>query len=231
MGALGAALFAHDHVVAGRAPTRPRSRGDASMTVTAGIDVGSTYTKVVIHDGRPSSAKTMSPTEFRLREIAAETFDRAIDESGMGRDDVAYVIATGIGRHSGRLQGHPRHRSHRQQPRPAGSSRGRTILDIGGQTMKATRVGRARSGWQSFRLNDKCAAGTRAFSRRRPGTWATPPREIGPLMSTSKGSHASSPGVCRLRRIGGDQPPLPGAPPRQKSCRVRSNLSPPARCG
>ena len=39
-----------------------RSRGDV-MTVTAGIDVGSTYTKVGIHDGETILAKTMSPTD------------------------------------------------------------------------------------------------------------------------------------------------------------------------
>ena len=38
----------------------------------------------------------------------------------------------------------------------------RTILDVGGQTMKATRLGEAAK-VKSFRLNDKCAAGTGAF--------------------------------------------------------------------
>ena len=45
MGALGAALFALDHVLAGRLPA---CHWEAIMIYTAGIDVGSTYTKVVI---------------------------------------------------------------------------------------------------------------------------------------------------------------------------------------
>ena len=38
----------------------------------------------------------------------------------------------------------------------------RTVLDIGGQTMKATRIDEGAR-VKSFRLNDKCAAGTGAF--------------------------------------------------------------------
>jgi (R)-2-hydroxyacyl-CoA dehydratese activating ATPase len=38
----------------------------------------------------------------------------------------------------------------------------RTVLDVGGQTMKAMRLDE-RGRVQSFRLNDKCAAGTGAF--------------------------------------------------------------------
>ena len=148
------------------------------MTVTAGIDVGSTYTKVVIHDGETILAKTMSPTGFRLREIAAETFDRALDESGMGRDDVAYVIATGIGRHQVDFKD-----THVTDL--TASSRGagrlfpgtRTILDIGGQTMKATRVDEpVRFSPSGSTTNVPPAPGP--SSRRRPGTWATPPRRL-----------------------------------------------------
>jgi len=167
------------------------------MTVTAGIDVGSTYTKVVIHDGEAILAKTVSPTGFRLREIAIETFDRALDESGMGRDDVAYVIATGIGRHQVDFKD-----THVTDL--TASSRGagrlfpgtRTILDIGGQTMKVTRVDELGQ-VQSFRLNDKCAAGTGAFLEKTARYMGYTTAEIGPLMSTSKGPVPIS-GVCAV---------------------------------
>ena len=167
------------------------------MTVTAGIDVGSTYTKVVIHDGEAILAKTVSPTGFRLREIAIETFDRALGESGMGRDDVAYVIATGIGRHQVDFKD-----THVTDL--TASSRGagrlfpgtRTILDIGGQTMKVTRVDELGQ-VQSFRLNDKCAAGTGAFLEKTARYMGYTTAEIGPLMSTSKDPVPIS-GVCAV---------------------------------
>lgn len=168
------------------------------MTITAGVDVGSTYTKVVIQgDAGAVLSKTASPTGFRLREIAIETFDRAVGEAGMERDDVSYVIATGIGRHQVDFKD-----THVTDL--TASSRGagrlfpgtRTILDIGGQTMKASRVDETGQ-VQAFRLNDKCAAGTGAFLEKTARYMGYSIEEIGPLMSTSKNAVPIS-GVCAV---------------------------------
>ena len=72
----------------------------------------------------------------------------------------------------------------------------RTVLDIGGQTMKATRMdeqGKVRS----FRLNDKCAAGTGAFLEKTARYMGFSTEEIGPLMATSKEPVPIS-GVCAV---------------------------------
>ncbi len=70
------------------------------MTVTAGLDVGSTYTKAVIagEDGE-ILGKAMTPTGFRLREVSRDNYQQALEGAGMREDDVSYVIATGSGRH------------------------------------------------------------------------------------------------------------------------------------
>ncbi|WKZ83175.1 MAG: acyl-CoA dehydratase activase [Acidimicrobiia bacterium] len=168
------------------------------MTITAGIDVGSTYTKVVIlDDSEEILAKMASPTGFKLREIAAETYDRALEAAGLGRDDIRYAIATGIGRHQVDFKD-------TQVTDLTASSRGaarlfpgtRTILDIGGQTMKATRVD-DESKVVSFRLNDKCAAGTGAFLEKTARYMGYSVEEVGPLMSTSKEPVPIS-GVCAV---------------------------------
>jgi len=130
-------------------------------------------------------------------DAAIADIDRALDESGMGRDDVAYVIATGIGRHQVDFKD-----THVTDL--TASSRGagrlfpgtRTILDIGGQTMKATRVDELGQ-VQSFRLNDKCAAGTGAFLEKTARYMGFPTEEIGPLVATSKEAVAIS-GVCAV---------------------------------
>ena len=57
----------------------------------------------------------------------------------------------------------------------------KTILDVGGQTMKATRLdehGKVRA----FRLNDKCAAGTGAFLEKTARYLGYNIAEIGPLI-------------------------------------------------
>jgi predicted CoA-substrate-specific enzyme activase len=156
------------------------------MTITAGIDVGSTYTKVVLQDDTESIlAKASAPTGFRLRETAIDTYERALAEAGLRRDDVDYVIATGIGRHQVDFK-------NTLVTDLTAASRGavqlfagtRTILDIGGQTMKATR-------------NDKCAAGTGAFLEKTARYMGYSVEEIGPLMSTSKEPVPIS-GVCAV---------------------------------
>jgi len=168
------------------------------MTVTAGIDVGSTYTKVVIlADGKTIVARRANPTGFRLREVAATTYDEALAEAGLARDEVRYLIATGIGRHQVDFKD-------TQVTDLTASSRGaihlfpntRTILDIGGQTMKASRINESGQ-VVSFRLNDKCAAGTGAFLEKTARYMGYSVTEIGPLMATSKEPVPIS-GVCAV---------------------------------
>ena len=72
----------------------------------------------------------------------------------------------------------------------------RTILDVGGQTMKATRVD-AGAKVRAFRLNDKCAAGTGAFLEKTARYLGFSIEEIGPLAMTSK-SPAPISGVCAV---------------------------------
>jgi predicted CoA-substrate-specific enzyme activase len=72
----------------------------------------------------------------------------------------------------------------------------RTILDVGGQTMKATRLDDAAK-VKSFRLNDKCAAGTGAFLEKTALYMGYGTAEIGPLLTTSKEPVVIS-GVCAV---------------------------------
>jgi predicted CoA-substrate-specific enzyme activase len=168
------------------------------MIITAGIDVGSTYTKVVIlDDGSTILAQRARPTGFRLREVAAETFGLAVADAGLDRGDVRYTIATGIGRHQVDFKDV-------QVTDLTASSRGalhlfpatRTILDIGGQTMKAIRID-ASGKVLGFRLNDKCAAGTGAFLEKTARYMGYGVEEIGPLIATAKSPVPIS-GVCAV---------------------------------
>ncbi len=72
----------------------------------------------------------------------------------------------------------------------------RTILDVGGQTMKSSRLDE-RATVRSFRLNDKCAAGTGAFLEKTARYMGFSTEEIGPLVATSKEPVPIS-GVCAV---------------------------------
>ena len=69
-------------------------------------------------------------------------------------------------------------------------------VKIGGQTMKATRLD-ARGRISSFRLNDKCAAGTGAFLEKTAAYMGYSTEEIGGLLTTARGSVPIS-GVCAV---------------------------------
>ncbi|MHC4937910.1 MAG: acyl-CoA dehydratase activase [Planctomycetota bacterium] len=168
------------------------------MSICAGIDVGSTYTKaVLLKDGKTELARAMSKTGFRLPEVARKVFDAALEKAGLTEDRVEYVVSTGFGRNLVEFRDV-------KVTDITASARGtrllhpktRTVLDIGGQTMKATRVdeqGKVRS----FRLNDKCAAGTGAFIEKTARYMGFGTEEIGALAATSKSPVPIS-GVCAV---------------------------------
>lgn len=170
----------------------------STTTYTAGVDVGSTYTKVVILDGEGTVVgQAMNPTGFRLDEVATRTLADAVEAAGVRREDVAYTVATGFGRHQVSV-------SDAHVTDLTAAARGaallfpgtRTILDVGGQTMKATRLD-DNAKVQSFRLNDKCAAGTGAFLEKTARYMGYETEEIGPLVATAKEAVPIS-GVCAV---------------------------------
>lgn len=168
------------------------------MNYTIGIDVGSTYTKaVVLSEDHRIVGRAMEPTGFQLAAVAERARQTAVAEAGVSVDDVDYVVATGFGRHQAEL-------SDVHVTDLTAAARGaaflypgtRTVLDIGGQTMKASRLDdRARV--KSFRLNDKCAAGTGAFIEKTARYMGYGTEEIGPLVATSKEAVEIS-GVCAV---------------------------------
>ncbi len=168
------------------------------MTYTVGIVVGSTYTKALILSvDNQISGHAMINTGFKLPEAAERAFHSALEQAELKENDVVYAVATGFGRHQVPL-------SDAHVTDLTASARGatllfpntRTILDVGGQTMKASRLD-DKAKVKSFRLNDKCAAGTGAFLEKTARYMGFGTEEIGPLVATSKEAVPIS-GVCAV---------------------------------
>jgi len=165
---------------------------------TAGIDVGSTYAKALVLSPEGEQRGTgMRKTGYRLEAAAGEALEEAVEEAGIGRGDVAYLATTGHGRSRVSFRDV-------QATSLTAQSWGarrlfpgtRTVLDVGGQTMKALRVD-GDSKVISFRLNDKCAAGTGAFLEKAAGYLGYELEEIGPLVETATATVPIS-GVCAV---------------------------------
>ncbi len=168
------------------------------MSFTAGIDVGSTYSKAVIlgSDGK-LAGRAIVNTGFRPGDAAARAYDQAMLEAGLEESSIAYVVSTGYGRYQVPFRD-------TQVTDLTAQARGAcfffpntsTVLDVGGQTMKAIRLDEHRK-VKSFRLNDKCAAGTGAFLEKAARYMGYAIEEIGPLVTTSKQPVPIS-GVCAV---------------------------------
>ncbi len=168
------------------------------LTLTAGIDVGSTYTKAVVLDSNGCIAGTgLVKTGFKLTDAARRAFDAALANAGTREDEIKYLIGTGYGRFQVTF-------ADVQVTDLTAAARGacflfpatRTVLDVGGQTMKASRVD-DQAKVHSFRLNDKCAAGTGAFLEKTARYMGYSTEEIGPLAAMSKSPVFIS-GVCAV---------------------------------
>lgn len=168
------------------------------MTYAAGLDVGSTYTKAIIMDEQDQIVgKAMMSTGFKLEQAAQRAFDEALEGAGLAKDEVSYVVSTGYGRYQVSF----RDVNVTDLTAAARGSRfffpgTRTVLDIGGQTMKAMRLDE-QSRVTSFRLNDKCAAGTGAFLEKTARYMGFDTAEIGNLVLTSRETVPIS-GVCAV---------------------------------
>src|SRR5512135_1891441 len=148
------------------------------MLYVAGIDIGSTYTKaIVLNDRREVVGSAVRRTGFKLAQAAEAAFEELLKSSGLERSAITYVAATGYGRYTvpfrnTQLTAHARAAVHLFPDT-------RTILDIGGQDIKAIKID-ADGRVKAFRLNDKCAAGTGAFLEKTARYLGLTTDDLGP---------------------------------------------------
>ncbi len=134
------------------------------MVYYAGLDVGSLATKCVVVNGDGgAAAQAALPTGVAGAAAAHKAFDEALAGLGLSRRDVKRVVGTGYGR--ARVPFADRAVTEimchaRGAFETAGG--GVTVVDVGGQDVKAIRVD-DRGGVAEFAMNDRCAAGTGRF--------------------------------------------------------------------
>jgi predicted CoA-substrate-specific enzyme activase len=129
----------------------------------AGVDIGSTMTKVVLMDKSDNLLSSIKgPTGPEHRQLANEVMRQALEQASLQIDDISYIVATGYGRLNVPF-------ADRQITELSCHARGvsslfpnvRTAIDIGGQDAKCMKIGNGRL--INFVMNDKCAAGTGRF--------------------------------------------------------------------
>ena len=132
-----------------------------AKVLTAGVDVGSVGSKaVVMADGEIYSWSVMR-TGSNSSDSAKKALGWAMENTGLTLKDFNYIVGTGYGRVNVPM-------ANRAITEIACHAKGanyiwgpsvRTVLDVGGQDVKAIRCD-ANGKVVSFLMNDKCAAGT-----------------------------------------------------------------------
>jgi bzd-type benzoyl-CoA reductase Q subunit len=129
--------------------------------ITAGVDVGSVGSKaVVMVDGDVHSYGIMR-TGSNSPDSAKKALDWALEGTGFKLSDLKYTVGTGYGRVNVPMANKAitEIACHAKGANYIWGPSVRTVLDVGGQDIKAIRIDETGK-VISFLMNDKCAAGT-----------------------------------------------------------------------
>ena len=158
----------------------------------AGLDLGSTMTKVVLIDqDEHIVASTVRHTGAEHRRLAQEVMRETLKAAGISLDDIAYIVATGYGRinvpfadrHLTELTCHARG-VFKNFPDV------KIAIDIGGQDSKVLQIRHGKL--LDFVMNDRCAAGTGRFLEILAAALGLKIEDLGPLSLTAKNKAAMS---------------------------------------
>jgi (R)-2-hydroxyacyl-CoA dehydratese activating ATPase len=150
----------------------------------AGVDIGSTMTKIAIM-GDLLIAAVIGPTGPEHRRLAHRVMEEALVRAGLSFIDLCYVVATGYGRINVPF-------ADKQVTEITCHAKGvhsllpsaKTVVDIGGQDSKGIKLKDGKVA--SFVMNDKCAAGTGRFLEVMADALGVPLEKLGELSLSAR---------------------------------------------
>jgi len=153
----------------------------SGANVFAGVDVGSLGSKAVIMADGKIVGHSILRTGLRAEENGLNALNAALENAGLKREDIKFIVGTGYGRISApyadktvtEITCHAKG-AHYLHPQT------RTAIDIGGQDCKAIRIDE-NGNVEDFAMNDKCAAGTGRFLEVMANVMKVSLEELGPL--------------------------------------------------
>ncbi|MGD6805469.1 MAG: acyl-CoA dehydratase activase [Candidatus Bathyarchaeia archaeon] len=139
-------------------PAIKPKKGDV---ITAGVDVGSVGSKAAIMVNGQAYAWGITRTGSNSPESAKKALDFALKDTGLSVTDLNFIVGTGYGRVNVPMANKAitEIACHAKGANYIWGPSVRTVLDVGGQDIKAIKIDEAGR-VVSFLMNDKCAAGT-----------------------------------------------------------------------
>ncbi len=132
--------------------------------ITAGIDMGSKNIKVVILKDGQILSQSMALAGFEQKESAEQVFNDALRQAQLSGGDIDRIAATGVGRKIPTF-------AHDDVTEVGADAKGadflfpsaRTVIDVGAEEARGIKCN-ASGKVTDFAINEKCAAGSGAFT-------------------------------------------------------------------
>lgn len=154
-----------------------------------GIDIGSRQSKAVLLNNCRLYTALVS-TGFFMQQTADELINILIEQAGIARDKISFIVSTGYGRIALSFLDIPNRLVTEISCHGMGAHylnrNVRTIIDIGGQDSKAIRIDPESGRVEEFAMNDKCAAGTGRFLEKIAEVLGYDVTKIGKVALTSE---------------------------------------------
>ncbi len=150
------------------------------MPLTAGIDMGAKTIKVVVLRDGEAVGRALRLAGFDSA-IASEVLGEALAQAGIRREELAGIVATGVGR-----EDVPEKNATLTDVKCAARGalhlfpHARTVIDVGAEEGRAIRCDE-RGRVVDFAVNEKCAAGTGVFAEAIARALEVSLEELGPL--------------------------------------------------
>lgn len=155
--------------------------------ITAGVDVGAKYVKIVLlEDGENLLTKANGIVGFDVLKSATEAFEKALTSANLKREQIAQVVATGMGRKI--IHNEPPINAGEIVPEVIADAKGthhliptvKTVIDVGAEEGRGVKVDE-NGGVKDFVINERCAAGAGTFIETMARALEVGVEDMGPL--------------------------------------------------
>lgn len=153
--------------------------------LTAGVDVGAKFAKVVILKDGQVIARAKGLVGFDLLQSASAVFETALKDAGISRNDIQSVVSTGMGGNA-IVEKPPINADQVVSVVVAGAAGAyqavptvKTVIDVGAEEGRGIKVegGKVRD----FVINERCAAGAGTFLEAMARALEVKVEDMGPL--------------------------------------------------
>jgi benzoyl-CoA reductase subunit D len=153
--------------------------------ITAGVDIGAKTIKVVIIKDAQIIGQKLAMAGYDFQGSLKTAWDEVLTETGLTLNQIDRIVATGAGKKGAGM-------AHDQVSEVSAAARGaialdnrvRTVIDVGAEEGRAIKID-ANGKVLDFAINEKCAAGTGAFTEAMARALEVTLEELGPLSLTS----------------------------------------------